>query len=318
MSFEQVPVAVIAASAALPPLIDQKSEENLHNGTPDRVLVSATREPSSEMVSTMLPIKNINIFWIGLTSLAVWFLFIHSPPILLRRKAYQDFPFASHLLGAYTVYITCIINTLFTPSSLLGKARPFHIWIGRIGYISGLISFCFGAYIAWWPHRENIPPIGFSIGITIGGVAQVISQLAGYRAIRRFRVLKQQIAQADSCTSMEVLNEMEAQKKSALRTHIYNMVALFAVACGAPAGIRLVEMLGAGGMGGLILSLVGLNLVVKPYGDTFVQGRTNNAATAAMETQELDAPLITDEHADYSTENMPRSEETTASCGTEE
>jgi peptidoglycan biosynthesis protein MviN/MurJ (putative lipid II flippase) len=56
--------------------------------------------------------------------------------------------------------------------------------------VSGLVSFGLGAYCAWWPYRETRPPIGFAIGITFGGIAQVIAQRSGYNAIMAIQCIK--------------------------------------------------------------------------------------------------------------------------------
>jgi hypothetical protein len=181
------------------------------------------------------------IYWIFSVTLAIWFLFIHSPPIILERHGLSDIPFVVHLFAAYSIYIVCIINTLITPSTFNGKAYVWHVWIGRVGMISGLISFILGAYCAWWPYRINRPSFGFSIGITIGGISQIAAQCFGYTAIRRYQALKAKINELEMQDQQG--NEIESfklQRDSALRFHVGSMVLLFVVACGIPAGMRLV------------------------------------------------------------------------------
>ena len=219
--------------------------------------------------------KNLTIYWIISTSLAIWFLFIHSPPLLVKRKVIHDVPFAVHLTGAYTIYIACIANTLFTPSTLLGKAKPFHVWIGRLGLLFGYISFAAGAYCAWWPGRgDKLPDLGFAIGITVGGIAQVCAQTAGYRAIQKFKELKVQILELqrfdDKKMKTAEIDDLCKRRDDALRIHIFNMVSLFVAACGIPAGIRFASVLGLGdSFMGLIAPVVLLNLMVNPFATSY-------------------------------------------------
>lgn len=88
--------------------------------------------------------KMLNIYWILTTSLLVWFLFIHSPPYLSKRvreiESY-NVPFILHLFGAYVISLACISNSLFTPSTMGGKSKPYHILVGRIGMVGGIIAF---------------------------------------------------------------------------------------------------------------------------------------------------------------------------------
>ena len=231
---------------------------------------SANPDEQSLGILNMLP-KNLTIYWALASSIAIWFLFIHSPKFIVRRKVYADFPLATHLTAAYSIYLSCIINTLFTPSTLNGKARPWHVWIGRVGMVSGLVSFGFGLYCAWWPYRPVTPPFGFSIGITIGGVAQISTQRAGYQAIQRFYVLKAKVKEMEEATGESVeLETLKEQKETALRTHVFNMVALFVSACGIPAGMRIAEMLpnylGIARDIGVIAFFL---LMCKPFGDSY-------------------------------------------------
>ena len=218
-------------------------------------------------------LKNVSIYWIFASSIAIWFLFVHSPTFIIRRKVYNDWPLATHMIGAYTIYLACIVNTLFTPSTLGGKARPWHVWIGRIAMISGLVSFGLGLYCAWWPYRPITPPMGFSLGITIGGIAQIFTQRSGYLAIKRFNALKAKVNDMERSKKQgDELEELKKQKESALRTHIYNMVALFVAACGIPAGMRIADMLPEKfGIVRLIGVIVGFQLIAKPFGDTYIK-----------------------------------------------
>jgi hypothetical protein len=189
-----------------------------------------------------MSIPKPSIYWFLSVTLAIWFLCIHSPPIILARHGFSDFPFASHLFGAYSIYIACIINTLITPSTFHGKAYDWHIWIGRVGMISGLISFTFGVYCTWWPYRINRPPLGFSIGITVGGICQIAAQYFGYTAIRKYQALKAKVIELEMHNQHEDdLDRVKLQRDSALRNHVRGMISLLVAACGIPAGMRLVR-----------------------------------------------------------------------------
>lgn len=145
----------------------------------------------------MIPIfrlKTFNIYWVLSTLLLVWFLLIHSPIYLYKRMKVSDdtydIPFIIHLLGSYTICFSCICNSLCTPSI----NRTYHIWIGRIGMIGGIVGFTFGFYCSWYPYRRGpLPPRSFAIPITIGGCLQLYLQYNGYRSIRRYQLITKQI-----------------------------------------------------------------------------------------------------------------------------
>jgi hypothetical protein len=212
--------------------------------------------------------KNLNLYWLGFTGLGIWFLFIRSLPLLIQSHVIlQDGAFASHLLGAYTIYLACIFNTMFTPSTLNGKARPFHLVIGRIGMIAGLLAFIFGAACAWWPTRD-LPPTTFAIGITAAGAFQVFFQILGYRAIKKYQALKEKIMEIEADGAVEEpasLEQMKKDRDQALVDHISNMVALFVIGCSTPGLLRLIMMVGAPPMLGLIGGIVCVVALVRPY-----------------------------------------------------
>lgn len=224
--------------------------------------------------------KNLSLYWAGSAVLCVWFLFVHSPPFLVERRVLTtDAPLATHLAGAYTIYLSCLVNSLFTPSTRPGSV--LHVWLGRVGMVSGLLSFVMGFYCAWL--RPVVPPLGFSVGITVGGVAQIVAQVAGYRAIRRYgRYSRELEAMSESGPATPEKDaqrsDLQMKRDASLRTHIYNMVALFAVACGAPALLRVTRMILPEDMGvpGLVGSIVSLNLLVKPFGDTYLRNNADN------------------------------------------
>ena len=193
-----------------------------------------------------------------------------------------DAPFAVHLAGAYIIYVCCMFNTMITPSTFEGKARPVHTFVGRLGMIAGIIGFVSGAYCAWSPAREPLPPRSFSVGITIGGVAQLWLQYRGFVAIRKFKALKEKIKEKedislasndnDTGEASEVdLESLRAEKDAALSRHIYNMVGLFAVGCGVPALVRLFALVGLPSTISLVVALAILVVLIRPYGNTFLR-----------------------------------------------
>lgn len=226
--------------------------------------------------------KYLTLHWAAFATLMIWFLFVHSPPILVASKVLYDPPFALHLGGAYTVYLVCAWNTVFTPSTLDGDAKVYHIWIGRIGMVAGLISFALGAVCAWWPTRD-LPPIGFSIGISAGGLGQLFFQYTGFTAIRRYRVLKEKIQSGSPSTDELIL--LQAEKDECLKLHVYNMCGLFIVGCGAPAGIRLLSaMYGDTSTIALIATVIVLICLVRPFGDIYLkkEDRTGDPASVPL------------------------------------
>ena len=130
-------------------------------------------------------------------------------------------------------------DTLLTPTTFKGAARLFHIWIGRIGLVLGIMGFITGAILVWfiYDHTENW---GFSIGITFGGIQQMVAQYRGYKAIQSFQNIKLRISSGEY-NSEEKLIALQDEKDKQLSLHIENMVVLFIMACGIPALIRISE-----------------------------------------------------------------------------
>jgi len=178
------------------------------------------------------------ITWAISTTLCLWFLFRHAPTHLSQKESIHPLVYP-HLIGAYSIYLVCAHNTLLTPSTFKGTARLFHIWIGRIGLALGLMGFITGAILVWfiYDYTENW---GFSIGITVGGIQQMAAQYKGYKAIRSFQKIKLQISSGKYKDKEEVIALHDEQDKQ-LSIHIENMVALFVMACGIPALIRISE-----------------------------------------------------------------------------
>lgn len=213
---------------------------------------------SDESGTIMVFHKNFNLPWIAVSCLALWFLFVHTPPFWMQRQLLtRDTMLAAHIVAAGTIFLSCVHNTLFTPSfTVFGKPSLFlHTWVGRVGMVAGLISFPLGAFMAWSRLGKagvGGTNLGFSIPITIGGFAQVVTQYFGYRAIRKYKKIKNEIAMrsinlavASKEEKSKLDNEIEqlhVEKDRALRFHIGNMIGLFASACGIPAGMRLAEV----------------------------------------------------------------------------
>ncbi|CAK8988899.1 unnamed protein product [Durusdinium trenchii] len=126
-------------------------------------------------------IKNFNIYWFGATLLLFWFFFIHAPPVLIQDHAKDRPLLCLHLCCAFSISVACIHNSLLTPSLFDGQAQPFHVWVGRVGLIAGIVSFCAGGYIAWFQQDD----LGFATGITIGGLLQLNAARLGYGSIQR-------------------------------------------------------------------------------------------------------------------------------------
>lgn len=236
--------------------------------------------------------KNLNIYWILFTALGVWFLFIHSPPILMERNVLSDAPFSLHLIGCYTLYTGCIFNTMVTPS----VARGAHVFVGYMAMVGGVVTFVFGAWCSWWPYRENLPPRDFAIAISIGGVFQLILQARGLKAIRKFKTLKAEVEMRETFVSITTLEnnadivdltELKAEKDKALRDHILNMVALFVVGCGVPASIRFAEIIGLEGFVGLFVCLTIMQLLIFPYGNTFLADKNRRPPTTEASPEQM-------------------------------
>jgi hypothetical protein len=304
-TFQQGFVTVTKAAAAAPPSWWKASPRVLTAKTFYGLSMSVTpsslalfssmgnRNKDNDMMGetdspTALYLENLTAFWIGASALCVWFLFFHAPPFILERKVYRDIPLAAHLGSAYTIYLACLVNSLFTPSTLK-YGKELHTIIGKIGMVSGFVSFTLGFYCSWL--RPVTPPLSFSIGITIGGIAQIVSQIVGWRAIQNFQRISNEEQKlwndGNAQRDPQKLADLEGKKRASLMTHVYNMVALYTVACGAPALLRATGMVFPGRMGvsGLLVSVVFLNLLVKPFGDTYLH-KEKGKIRVAMESDD--------------------------------
>ena len=271
--------------------IHQSEDENNVTRVP-KLNHTDSSGPLFNISKTGAPVtKNLNVYWIATTLLALWFLFVHAPPIIVRRKVFlKDPPFALHLVGAYTIYLGCVHNALITPS--INKST--HVWMGRIGMIGGIIGVVFGAYCSWWPTRWELVDRGFAVAITIGGVFQILAQVGGYKAIRRFQSLSSEIKELKEQNAV-VPTSLEEEKQTALKTHIGCMLGLFVCACGIPAAIRLVEVSIPSEQYfvlGIVIVVVILNVLTGFYGDTFFNKVDSNARES--ETVDSETPLMTE------------------------
>jgi hypothetical protein len=244
--------------------------------------------------------------WLLSFGLATWFLFVHSPPVLKERGAYERTDFFVHLAGAYVVYIACLHNTFFNPFVL----RKRHALVGQFGLLCGTVGFLFGLVTIYttWDEIDR----GFAIGITVGGILQMQLQYRGYRAIQEYKQVKEDLQRmseeagsthvkvqggaepkagnsttaASSSTKAEQEEEDPKKRRESLRerqgelmrTHVGCMVALLVNACGMPAAMRLVVQLGLGSGVPPLVFAVGLLSVLKAsharavYAQLFLDG----------------------------------------------
>jgi hypothetical protein len=215
------------------------------------------------------PKTTLNLYWFVATSFLLWFLFLHAPRYLYQRMIVasswthvMDVPFFLHLVGAYSLAVSCMINSLLTPRYV---GSYCHIWIGRIGMIGGVIGYIFGLYCCWLPFRSvPLPPLSFSIPISIGGFLQVNGQYQGYQSIRRFQSITKQIEgnnamavventtndnyvssyQGSSNDDLSLLSSSSLiqQQQNELTNHITHMIGVFVFGCGIPGMIRFIGM----------------------------------------------------------------------------
>jgi hypothetical protein len=253
--------------------VDNKTEHtNIENNTftthNDRMNSSTATDPDHKKPSHFC--KNLNIYWLAATGVAVWFLFVHAPPILAKRPLLSDPLFYIHLLGAYGVYLACIHNSLVTPSI----HKLAHVAVGRSGMVLGAISFVFGAYITWT--RVATSDLGFSISITIGGILQVTNQYWGMKGIWRYRQLKEEIASLtlieESNNNDEIkLEELMNERDKALNIHKKAMLGVFVMGCGIPAAIRMLEKAQMTGILPIFLVIGSFQLLLALYGRHMTQ-----------------------------------------------
>ena len=236
--------------------------------------------------------KNLSIYWTLSTTLAFWFLFVHAPPILIQRKVWTDPAFAIHIVGVYTVYLGCVVNALWTPSTQTGQ---YHVRIGRVALVAGIAGVISGAYKAWIPFGAY--PIGGAVALSIGGSFQLLAEWFGYFGIKEYQRCKARIEELEGNDivgdddRLALLEELHGKKAKALQTHISSMVALFVAACGIPAAVRVAAVFGKNELVALIVCIVALNLMVNPYTRSY---SSSKAAPSGEEQTLLDhAPVET-------------------------
>ena len=164
--------------------------------------------------------------------------------MFLSAKDYIQPLLYFHLIGAYSIYLVCVHNTMLTPSALNGAAKPFHIWMGSVGLILGVVGFVTGFILVWFVYDYSAN-WGFSIGITYGGFAQMQLEFMGWRSIKKFQMIKTQI-NAGAFRDEDELELLKDEQDALLKTHIQCMVRLFVLACGIPALLRICDVVGYG------------------------------------------------------------------------
>lgn len=181
--------------------------------------------------------------WVAATALCIWFLWIHAPTFLSTKDYIQPLLYF-HLIGVYSIYLICVHNTMLTPSALNGAAKPFHIWLGRVGLILGVFGFATGFILVWFVYDFS-QNWGFSIGITYGGFAQMQLEILGWKSIKKFQMIKAQI-NAGEYKDREELVLLQDEQEAQLTAHIQSMIRLFVLACGIPALLRICDVVGYG------------------------------------------------------------------------
>jgi len=215
----------------------------------------------------------MNVYWIICVLLAAWFLFVHTPPVLIERDAIGSIRFMLHLFGVVAVYGGSLFNTLMTPSSLNGKARPYHIWVGRVALIGGVLCFCAGFSLSWFP--LGVLPVWFAAFITSVGCIQLYAEFVGFRSIQRFQRLRQQIEEMESSQGVAIdtedMKRLTEDKNAALQSHIFHMVMLLVIGCGFPALLRLAYYFGSFRIALGVLVLYTTNsFMVKKFAKTYI------------------------------------------------
>ena len=236
--------------------------------------------------------KNLSIYWTISTVLAFWFLFIHAPPILIKRKAFNDVPFMLHLFGAYSVYLGCVFNALMTPSTAGGRARVWHIRVGRFAMIGGIFGVVFGFWKSWIPF--GAVSMDFAIPISIGGISQLIAQYIGYSSIKQFQRLKAQIQEmeASGIESSAELDGLKDDKEKALKRHIISMIALFAAACGTPAAMRVAELFGSNQLILVIVFIISIQIMINPFALSYTKPKNTHEESLLSEDSSNKSPVL--------------------------
>ena len=191
-----------------------------------------------------------------------------------------------HLIGAYSIYLVCVHNTMLTPSALNGAARPFHIWMGRVGLILGVVGFITGFILVWFVYDYSAN-WGFSIGITYGGFAQMQLEFVGWRSIKKFQMIKAQINAGDYRDKVE-LELLKDEQDAQLTTHIQCNTRLFVLACGIPALLRICDVVGYGYLPIFLIIVYSLTyFMTRPFVKRIEDKRTSERNHATSEYAQL-------------------------------
>lgn len=219
---------------------------------------SPRREGTASRLSTVT--KNFNFYWLAATTLALWFLFYHTPPFLVSNRRWADFLLLVHIGSAGTVYLACAHNALVTPS----VNRLLHIWVGRTGLVFGILGFFTGLYMVLSPKYAT--GAFFGVAITIGGVFQMVSQYLGFTSIREFQSVRKQLDQQNpSNADLILVEQLQEQRKRLLRNHIGYMLGVFVLACGIPAILRVASDAGQDNAIAIVAAIFIAQLVCKLY-----------------------------------------------------
>jgi len=180
--------------------------------------------------------QNLNLYWVAGTALAVWMLFVNAPRFLANISVSPTLML--HLIGVYPIYLACIHNTLITPTTF-SWARTTHVWVGRIGLIMGVVGFITGVVLTWYLSFDP-DNMGGNIGITVGGITQMIGQVIGYHAIKRHQHAKAELAKiVDEVGCEERIDELRKERDEALKMHVCGMLFVFLVGCSFPSIMRI-------------------------------------------------------------------------------
>jgi hypothetical protein len=86
--------------------------------------------------------KHFNLYWLASAGIAVSFFFVHT--LLLHLNIINPILLV-HLIGVYSIYLTCIPNMILTPRTIWKYAKPFLIWAGCFKSAMGIAGFAVGA-----------------------------------------------------------------------------------------------------------------------------------------------------------------------------
>ena len=150
----------------------------------------------------------------------------------------------------------------------------------------GVIGFVTGFVLVWfiYDYKQNL---GFSIGITYGGICQMQLEFAGYKSIRCYKNIKAQI-RAGEYKKREELMLLQDKRDEQLTIHIQSMINLFVLACGIPALIRICDAFGYIYLPLLLLVAYGLSYcMARPYLKRIKDKRTSERNNANDSTSLL-------------------------------